>query len=140
VVATHVGGIAEQVRHGLTGVLVENPTDLAAFGQAVTTLIEHPARARTLGHNGHVLVRRRFLTHRQIIEWVELLTALVDDQPGSSAPGPSGSAASDSVSARLRDGSRMLPTSISSAHRTRCGVGVARFVRMKDRPPSPRRP
>ena len=80
VVATRVGGIREQVLHGRTGLLVDDPTDLDAFGRAVTATVEQPTLARALGRNGHVLVRRRFLSHRHLLEWAETLRSLVADR------------------------------------------------------------
>ena len=58
---------------GRTGLLVDDPTDLDAFGRAVTATVEQPTLARALGRNGHVLVRRRFLSHRHLLEWAETL-------------------------------------------------------------------
>jgi trehalose synthase len=75
VVATRVGGIPEQVRHGMSGVLVDDPTDGAAFGSAVSALIEQPERASALGQRGHLIVRRHFLAPRQIVEWAEVIGA-----------------------------------------------------------------
>jgi trehalose synthase len=75
VVATRVGGIPEQVQHGVSCVLVDDPTDVAAFGSAVSALLEQPERASALGQRGHLIVRRRFLAPRQIVEWAEVIGA-----------------------------------------------------------------
>ncbi len=51
VVASAVGGIPDQVRHGKEGLLVP-PADPAALGDAVLELLRDPDRARRLGEAG----------------------------------------------------------------------------------------
>ena len=51
VVASGVGGIPDQVRHGQEGLLVK-PGDPDALGQALVGLLRDPARARRLGDAG----------------------------------------------------------------------------------------
>ena len=46
IVATEIGGIQDQVDDGETGVLLEEPRDLDAYGAAVRGLLEDPERAR----------------------------------------------------------------------------------------------
>ena len=82
VVATRVGGVRAQIVHRATGILVDDPTDLSAFGGAVSELLEHPQAARALGKNGHLVVRRRYLSHRHIIEWAGLLASVQLARPG----------------------------------------------------------
>src|SRR6266498_3540444 len=41
VVATRVGGIQDQIVDGESGVLVDDPADLAAVGGAIDSLLEH---------------------------------------------------------------------------------------------------
>jgi len=77
-VAGRVGGIQEQIEHGRTGLLVDEPADLAAFGAAVRTLLEQRERAAALGLAGREAVRRRFLAPRHLGEYAELVTALMD--------------------------------------------------------------
>jgi hypothetical protein len=43
----------------------------------VTELLEHPQQARALGRNGHLVVRRRLLSHRHLTEWAALLTGVI---------------------------------------------------------------
>jgi glycosyltransferase involved in cell wall biosynthesis len=58
VVASAVGGIPEQVRHGCEGLLVP-PADSAALAEAIVGLLRDPDRARGLGEAG----RRRVTAH-----------------------------------------------------------------------------
>ncbi len=58
-VATRVSAIAELVRDGATGILVE-ANDPAALASALETLITDPARRRALGEAGQGRVRAQF--------------------------------------------------------------------------------
>jgi len=78
VVATRVGGIRDQVQHGVSGLLVDDPTDLAAFGLAVGKLLHDEQLARRFGRAARARVRARYLPDRQLSQWLELLTRLVD--------------------------------------------------------------
>jgi glycosyltransferase involved in cell wall biosynthesis len=59
VIATEVGGNAEAVTHGATGLLVP-PHDPAALARAVVELARDPARRCALGDAGRVRVAERF--------------------------------------------------------------------------------
>lgn len=59
VVATRAGGIPDVVEHGSTGLLVP-PGDASALADAVSALLDDPARARQLARPGPGLVRARF--------------------------------------------------------------------------------
>ena len=52
---------AEQIVHGESGVLVDDPTDLVSFGQAIRRLMADRAGARALGEAAHRRVRDRYL-------------------------------------------------------------------------------
>jgi trehalose synthase len=77
VVASAVGGIVDQVIHEETGLLVEDPYDLASFGAAVDRLLHDPARATQLARNGRRRVEQRFLGDRHLRQYAELLTDLL---------------------------------------------------------------
>ena len=49
VVASRIGGIQDQIVDGETGMLLDDPLDLAAYGAAVRSLLDDPARAEALG-------------------------------------------------------------------------------------------
>jgi glycosyltransferase involved in cell wall biosynthesis len=57
VITTHTGGLAEQIRHGETGLLVA-PKDVNGLIQAIECLLQSPEVARTLGQN----LRREYQT------------------------------------------------------------------------------
>jgi hypothetical protein len=77
VVASDVGGLGEQVEDGVSGLLVSDPSDLLAFGEAVSRLIGDPILAGRLGRNGVERVRRDFLHDRQIADHARLLNHLL---------------------------------------------------------------
>jgi trehalose synthase len=77
VVASAVGGIVDQVVHEETGLLVEDPYDLEAFGRAVERLLLDSTEAERLAANGRRHVERHFLGDRHLLQYAELLTELV---------------------------------------------------------------
>jgi trehalose synthase len=79
VVATAVGGIVDQVIHGETGLLVDDPRDLEALGAAVDQLLRDPADAERLAHNGRRHIEQRFLGDRHLLQYAELLTDLLGE-------------------------------------------------------------
>ncbi len=86
VVATDVGGIAAQITSGETGVLIEDPRDLAAFGTAVSGLLLDPERAARIGERGRQRVNEHFLPDRHLQEWAALvLRMLAAEEAGSPA-------------------------------------------------------
>ena len=77
VVASAVGGIQDQVVDGESGLLVE-PDDLDGFANAVTGLLEDPARAEWMGHNARERVRGAFLGARHLEQYVDLFEGVVN--------------------------------------------------------------
>jgi trehalose synthase len=73
VVGSRVGGIQDQVRDGVDGLLIDDPQDLGAFATAVRALLEDPTEARTMGEAAHERVRDNFLADRDLGQWMELL-------------------------------------------------------------------
>jgi trehalose synthase len=72
VVASRVGGIQDQIEDGVTGLLVA-PTDLAAFGEHVSSLLADPHEAERMGEAAQTRVRDLFLGPRHLGEYVDLL-------------------------------------------------------------------
>ena len=77
VVATAVGGIVDQVIPGETGLLVDDPHDLEAFGAAVDRLLRDPVDAGRLARNGRRHIEQRFLGDRHLLQYAELVTELL---------------------------------------------------------------
>ena len=78
VVASRVGGIQEQIEHGKSGLLLDDPHDLAGFGRLVTELIQDPAEANRIGEEARSRVRDDFLAVRHLLQYLELLKPLMD--------------------------------------------------------------
>ena len=72
IVASHVGGIREQIEDGQTGFLVD-PQDLRTFGERVSGLLEDPHGAERMGAAAQTRVRDLFLGPRHLGQYVELL-------------------------------------------------------------------
>jgi len=81
VVASSVGGIADQIEDGRSGRLVGDPRDGAAFGRAVTDLLRDRDTAVALGRAARARVRDRFLPDRHLRRWVDLVGRLASGEP-----------------------------------------------------------
>lgn len=77
VVASAVGGIVDQVLDGETGLLIQDPYDLASFGAAVERLLGDRAEATRLAQNGHRHIAEHFLGDRHLLQYAELLSELL---------------------------------------------------------------
>jgi len=76
VIGSAVGGIIDQIADG-TGILLPDPSDLEAFGQAVRLLFTDQARAAQLGLAAHAYVRDNYLGDIHLMRYAELLGALL---------------------------------------------------------------
>jgi trehalose synthase len=88
VVATRIGGIQDQITHGVTGLLVDDPRDLDAFGSCVEKLLVQEGDATRMGEEAQRRVRAEFLGPRHLLQYMELLEALLAGRPPSPAPPP----------------------------------------------------
>jgi trehalose synthase len=76
VVASRIGGIQEQIVHGESGLLLDDPRDLAAYGAAVTDLLRDPPRAEEIGRRARERVRDRFLSVRSLLDYLAVIRRL----------------------------------------------------------------
>lgn len=77
VVATRVGGIQDQIVDGESGILVDDPADLAAVGSAIDGLLDDPARAERIGQAAKERVRQDFLGSRHLVQYMQLIEELL---------------------------------------------------------------
>jgi trehalose synthase len=70
VVASRIGGIQDQIVHGESGLLLDDPRDLAAFGDAVARLIADRPLADRLGKAARERVRDHFLSVRSLLDYL----------------------------------------------------------------------
>jgi len=82
VVASDVGGIADQIEDGISGILLRDPRDLDACAEALRGLLADPARAQRLGTAARERVRARFLATRHMTDYAELFLRLLGGPAG----------------------------------------------------------
>jgi trehalose synthase len=73
VIASRIGGIQSQIEHGVSGLLLGDPRDLQAFGDAVAALLGDPQRAKSLGENARARVRDQFTSPRSLLDYLGLI-------------------------------------------------------------------
>jgi trehalose synthase len=81
VVASRIGGIQDQIVHGESGLLLDDPRDLAGFGEAVTSLLTDRARAERLGERARERVRDHFLSTRSLLDYLAVIQRVLSRQP-----------------------------------------------------------
>jgi glycosyltransferase involved in cell wall biosynthesis len=72
VVASRIGGIQDQIEHGVSGWLLDDPAQLDAFGAAVLELLGDDERARAIGDAAHERVRERYLGTHSLLDYLAL--------------------------------------------------------------------
>ena len=82
VVASAVGGHLEQIEHLHSGLLVEDPADIGAFGDAIVKLLREPALAARLGQTARERVRALFLNDWHFVRWAEVFGSAHDRRAG----------------------------------------------------------
>jgi len=88
VIGSAVGGIAEQIVDGDTGVLLSDPTDLDAFAQTLARMLGRPDQLAELGRRARERVVDRFLPDTQLARWSDVLSDVLAPEPLRSAPRP----------------------------------------------------
>ncbi len=78
VVAGAVGGIQDQIVDGESGLLVDDPRDLAAVGAAIDRLLAEPERAARIGRAAQQRVMDEFLQIRRLLEYFEHIEELLE--------------------------------------------------------------
>ena len=76
-VASRVGGIQDQIEDGVSGVLIDDPTDLEAVAKAVDGFISDPQRAAEVGEAARQRVLEHFLGTRSLVDYMHLLEKLL---------------------------------------------------------------
>lgn len=76
VVGSAVGGIMDQIAPG-TGILLRDPRDLPAFGQAVGSLLRDPAMADQMGRNAHAYISEHYVGDVHLLRYERLFRAML---------------------------------------------------------------
>jgi trehalose synthase len=79
VIGSAIGGINDQIAAG-TGVLLPDPSDLAAFGAAVLDLLDDRLKRSRLGAAAHAYVRDNFVGDRHLLRYAEVFSALTSQR------------------------------------------------------------
>jgi trehalose synthase len=77
VVASRIGGIQDQIIHDVSGILLEDPSELSAYGDAVRELLQNPDRAHSIGQQAQQRVRDEFLAVRSLMQYFDLVGRLL---------------------------------------------------------------
>jgi trehalose synthase len=86
VVASRLGGIQDQIEHGVSGVLLDDPLDLRAFGAAVSELLNNPGTSAAMGAAATQRVGEHFLAPHSLLRYSELLRALLSRSTNNRHP------------------------------------------------------
>jgi trehalose synthase len=77
IVASRVGGIEDQIEHGVSGILIDDPTDLASFGGSVVDLLQDRAKAARLGSSARTRAIHEFLAPRHLVQQAQLILSVL---------------------------------------------------------------
>ncbi len=77
IVASRVGGIEDQIVDGVSGILVDHPDDLAAYGAAVVDLLSHPDTGRRMGAAARTRVAELFLGTHSLLDYLAVIEPLL---------------------------------------------------------------
>ena len=87
VVASRIGGIQDQIVDGDSGVLLDDPEDLEAYGAAVTRLLREAPEADRLGARARERVREGFLSTRSLLDYLDIVRRVLVDDGGRGGSG-----------------------------------------------------
>jgi trehalose synthase len=76
VIASRRGAIQDMITDGQTGVLLDDPEDLEAFGRACTELLGDPDRAARIGAAARQRITERFLGSRHLVQYLRLIEGM----------------------------------------------------------------
>jgi trehalose synthase len=76
IVASRIGGIAEQIIDHELGLLIDDPTDLQAFGHAIRLLLEDPDLATRLADSAHRRAHDEYLGDRHLERYARLFATM----------------------------------------------------------------
>ena len=78
VVASRIGGIQSQIVDGESGVLLDDPRDLEAFGAAITDLLLDRPRATKIGERARERVRDEFTSPRSLLDYLAVIDTVLE--------------------------------------------------------------
>ena len=78
VVASAVGGIVDQVIDGETGRLIQDPTDLEEFGNALCEILDDDDLRKRLGEGARARALETHLGDTHLERWLSVVHSLLD--------------------------------------------------------------
>ena len=81
VIASAVGGMQDQIEHGVSGLLLRHPSDLDALAGAIRQILSNPALARRMGENGRRRVALNYLGSSILARYADLVERLDLESP-----------------------------------------------------------
>jgi trehalose synthase len=87
VLASRVGGIQDQLRHGHSGLLLEDPSDLVGFGRGIQTLLSDRDQAQRMSVAAHRRVGQDYLAPRRLTQELDLIEQLAGREPSGGSGG-----------------------------------------------------
>jgi trehalose synthase len=73
VIASAVGGICDQIDHGVSGLLLKHPRDIDAFAGAITQILSNDGLAQRLGRNARRRVAQNYLGLSIVAQYDDLV-------------------------------------------------------------------
>lgn len=86
VVASAVGGIVDQIRNGVDGILIQDPRDPEELGAALASLLKDPEAAETMGKQAKDAVVSQFLPDSSLNQWGQALDAAMSPAEPRKSP------------------------------------------------------
>ena len=86
VVASAVGGIVDQVIDGQTGLLIDDPTDLRAYADALCELLDDHELAHRIGEGGRRRALEVHLGDTHLTRWLQVIEAVLSAPGGGDRP------------------------------------------------------
>jgi len=80
VIASRVGGIQDQIEHGVHGLLLDDPTSTDEFAGALQQIFRNPGCAEQLGTAAHDRVRDEFLQTQSVRHYLNLVLEFCGDE------------------------------------------------------------
>ncbi len=77
VIASRVGGIQDQIEHGVSGLLLDDPRDERGFAELLQRVLSNPELATSLGKAAQGRVRSRYLSLCSLYAYADLIGGLV---------------------------------------------------------------
>ncbi len=78
VIGSRVGGIPDQIEHGVSGLLLDDPLDYRRFSELLGLVTSDPELAERLGVNANERVKERFLSLRSLYFYADLISHLLE--------------------------------------------------------------